>query len=172
MRTRLIGTVLTAGGFAFAAITAMNPAIFVREAALGNMAEVELGQLAVSKSSNADVKQFGQRMVTDHGKALQDLKAVAVQENFQLPTALDDKHRPVKDRLEKLSGGDFDRAYVKEMVRDHNEDVRVFQEQALRGTNAAVRDYAARTLPTLQEHQKMINNINNMMLGKTMSSGQ
>jgi putative membrane protein len=171
MRTRLIGTVLAAGGFAFAAIT-MNPAIFVREAAIGNMAEVELGQLAAARSSNADVKQFGQRMVTDHSKALYDLKAVAVQENFQLPTALDDKHRAVKDRLEKLSGGDFDRAYVKEMVRDHNEDVRVFQEQALRGSNAAVRDYAARTLPTLQDHLKMINNINNMMSGKTMSSGQ
>ena len=172
MRMRLIGTLLTAGGFAFAAITAMNPAVFVREAALGNMAEVELGQLAMSKSANGDVKQFGQRMVTEHSKALDDLKAVALQENFQLPTALDDKHRAVKDRLEKLSGGDFDRAYVKEMVRDHNEDVRVFQEQAQRGTNVAVRDYAARTLPTLQEHLKMINNINTLMSGKTMSSGQ
>lgn len=172
MYTKLISTLLVAGGFAFAALTPMNPAVFVREAAIGNMAEVELGQMAVSKSSNADVKQFGQRMIDDHTKALEDLKVVAAKENFQVPTALDDKHRAVKDRLEKLSGGDFDRAYVKEMVRDHNEDVRAFQLESKHGTNAAIRDYAARTLPTLQEHQSMIMKIDTMMSGKTMSSAR
>jgi putative membrane protein len=170
MRTKMLSTLLAGGGLAFAAITAMNPAVFVREAAIGNMAEVELGNLAMSKSSNADVKQFGQRMVTDHTKALEDLKAVAAKENFAVPTALDDKQRAVKDRLEKLSGGDFDRAYVKQMVRDHNEDVRAFQMEAQHGTNPAVRDYAARTLPVLQDHQRQIDNIYNMMSGKTMSS--
>jgi putative membrane protein len=170
MYTRLVSTFLVAGGFAFAAVTPMSPAVFVREAALGDMAQVELGRLAVSKSSNADVKQFGQRMIDDHTKALEDLKAAAAKDNFQVPTALDDRHQAVKDRLEKLSGGEFDRAYVKEMVKDHNEDVRVFQWQAQHGTNAAIRDYASKALPTLQEHQRMIANIDTMMSGRTMTS--
>ena len=169
MYPRLVSTLLLAGGFAFASVTAMSPAVFVREAAIGNMSEVELGRLALSNSSNADVKQFGQRMIDDHTKALEGLKAVAAKESFQVPSALDDKQRAVKERLGKLSGGDFDRAYVKEMVKDHNEGVRAFQREARYGTNAAIRDYASQTLPTLQEHQRLISNIDSMMSGRTLT---
>src|SRR5436190_20657258 len=85
--------------------TAMNPdSHFAMEAAEGGMAEVELGQLAADKASNAKVKEFGQRMVTDHGKAGEEFKTLAASKNITLPTELNAKHKALKDRLSKLSG--------------------------------------------------------------------
>src|SRR5258708_2232799 len=100
--------------------TAMNAdSHFVMEAAEGSMAEVELGQLAVDKASNAKVKEFGQRMVTDHGKVDDELKTLAASKHITLPTAINAKQKATKDRLSKLSGTVFDRAYMADMVKDH-----------------------------------------------------
>jgi putative membrane protein len=132
---------------------------FAMDAAVGGMAEVELGKLAAEKASNPDVKQFGQRMVDDHGKANDELKTVASKETIDLPASLDAKHQATVDKLSKLSAADFDKAYVKEMVKDHDTDVKEFQKEAQNGQNTSVRDFASQTLPTLQEHQKMIHDI-------------
>jgi len=132
---------------------------FAMDAAVGGMAEVELGKLATQKATNPDVKQFGQRMVDDHGKANDELKTVASKESIDLPTSLDSKHQATVDRLSKLSGADFDKAYVREMVKDHDMDVKEFQKEAQNGQNTSVRDFASKTLPTLEEHQKMIHDI-------------
>lgn len=139
--------------------------MFVKEAASGGMAEVQLGKLAQDKASSQDVKDFGKKMVDDHSKANDDLKSVASKDNLTLPTAVDAKDQALYDRLSKLSGDAFDRAYVAAMVRDHRKDVAAFQREANNGKNADVKDFASRTLPTLQEHLKMIEGISSSKMG-------
>ena len=133
-----------------------NDKTFVMNAGLGGMAEVEMGKLAVQKASDDRVKQFGQKMIDDHSQANEDLKAMASAEKIDIPVSLDSKHQATIDRLNKLSGTAFDHAYVREMVRDHNEEVKEFQKEAQNGQDSAVRAFASKTLPTLQEHQRMI----------------
>jgi putative membrane protein len=132
---------------------------FAKEAAIGGMSEVELGKLAVEKASDPRVKQFGQQMVDDHSKANDALKAAATQEGITLPTSTDKKHEAIREKLEKLSGTQFDEAYKKEMLRDHKEDVAAFEKHA-KGASSPVQKFAADTLPTLQNHLQMIEGIN------------
>jgi putative membrane protein len=113
------------------------------------MAEVQLGQLAVSKASSSDVKSFGQRMIDDHAKANDQLKSVAVSEGIQLRTSIGAKNQATYDRLSELSGAAFDKAYMQDMVRDHEADVKEFERQSQSGTNPALKSFAAQTLPTL-----------------------
>ena len=138
---------------------------FVKEAAIGGMAEVDLGQLAASKASNPDVKQFGQRMVDDHGKANDELKSWASQKSVNLPTELDAKHKAEHAKLEKLSGDAFDRAYMTSMVADHNKDVAEFQKQSKSAKDPDLKAWAAKTLPTLQDHQKSAKEISAKVSG-------
>ncbi len=147
-----------------------NDKTFVMNAAIGGMAEVEMGKLAVQKASDDRVKQFGQKMIKDHSKANEDLKGVASAQKIDIPVSLDSKHQATIDRLNKLSGSAFDHAYVREMVRDHNEDVKEFQKEAQNGQDSAVRAFASRTLPTLQEHQRMILDISKGMGKGTTTS--
>src|SRR6185437_11610509 len=126
---------------------------FVMKAAGGGMAEVELGRLATEKASSPDVKQFGQRMIDDHGKANDELKGLATRKNITLPAAPDAKHKATQDRLSKLSGTAFDRAYMADMVADHNADVAEFMHASKMAKDPDVKAWAAKTLPTLQEHQ-------------------
>lgn len=128
---------------------------FAMEAAQGGMAEVKLGQLAQDKGSSDAVKQFGKKMVDDHSKANDQLKGIAAKENLTLPTEIDAKDEAVYDRLSKLSGAEFDRAYARDMVRDHKKDVAEFQKEANNGKNDDIKNFASQTLPTLQEHLKM-----------------
>jgi putative membrane protein len=126
--------------------------VFVKDAAEGGMAEVELGRLAVEKASNADVKKFGQRMVEDHNKANEELKDIAGKQNVALPNEPTAKHKATKDRLSKLSGGQFDKAYMSEMLKDHNKDVAAFQRESNSGRDPDIKSFAAKTLPTLKDH--------------------
>jgi putative membrane protein len=133
---------------------------FVKEAAMGGLAEVDLGQLAASKAESADVKQFGQRMVDDHGKANDELKSLASQKSVTLPAELDAKHKAEHAKLEKLSGAAFDKAYMASMVADHNKDVAAFTRESKSAKDPDLKAWAGKTLPTLQEHQKMARDIN------------
>jgi len=125
------------------------------EAARGGMAEVELGQLASQKAQSDQVKQFAQRMVQDHGKANDELKSLAQQKNITLPTELDGKHKATHDRLSKLSGAQFDRAYMQDMLQDHRKDVNDFRKESQSGKDPDVKAWAAKTLPTLEEHLRL-----------------
>ena len=128
---------------------------FVKEAAIVGMAEVELGKLAADKATTADVKQFGQRMVDDHSKANDELKSWASQNNVTLPADLDAKNKATRDRLSKLTGAAFDRAYMTAMVADHNADVAAFERASKTVKNTDLKAWVDKTLPTLQEHKKM-----------------
>jgi putative membrane protein len=147
------GTATKSGSHAAMATSADHE--FVMEAARGGLAEVELGKLASDKASSDQVKQFGQRMVTDHGKANDELKEIAEKKNITLPTDLSAKDKSTHDRLSKLSGAAFDRAYMQEMVSDHRKDVNEFRRESQSGKDPDVKAWAAKTLPTLEEHLKL-----------------
>ena len=125
---------------------------FLKKAAADGMAEVQLGQLAAGKAMRDEVKEFANRMVTDHSKANEDLKAVASANAVTLPDGPDAKDRRLLAKLDKLSGGDFERAYMHEMVEDHRHDVREFRKHANAKKDNDAKAFAARTLPTLVSH--------------------
>ena len=133
---------------------------FVEKAAVGGMAEVQLGNLAQQKAANDQVKQFAARMVTDHTKANDELKQIASKKGMQVPSSLDKKHQSDMDRLQKMSGADFDKAYMSHMVDDHKQDVAEFKKEANGGKDGDVKGFAAKTLPTLEEHLKLAQTTN------------
>lgn len=135
--------------------SAKDSSKFANEAAQGGMAEVELGRMAAQKATDPTVREFGQRMVADHSKANAELKAVASGKGIQLPNDMTSDQKSDRDKLAKLSGADFDKEYMSMMVKDHEEDVKAFETQSKDGTDPAVKAFAAKTLPTLQEHLQM-----------------
>jgi putative membrane protein len=128
---------------------------FVTKAAEGGMAEVQMGQLATQRASNSKVKEFGQRMVDDHTKANDQLKQIASRKGLSLPSDMNAKQRSTYNRLSRLSGNEFDRAYMQDMVTDHQEDVAEFQREADNGGDPDVKSFAGSTLPTLQQHLRL-----------------
>jgi putative membrane protein len=128
---------------------------FVMDAAMGSLMEVELGRMATHQGASDAVKQFGQRMVDDHSKANQELTSLASSKGITLPTELDEKHRVHVTKMSSMTGADFDREYVKMMVSDHRKDVSDFEKESTRGTDADLKAFAGKTLPTLQEHLRM-----------------
>lgn len=125
---------------------------FVTEAAGGGMMEVTLGQTAQQQAVSQRVKDFGAMMVRDHTKANDELKAIANAKNFTLPATIPEKHQKHVDDLSKKQGKDFDKAYMKMMVNDHEEDVKKFEKAAKESADASIKDFATRTLPTLRMH--------------------
>jgi putative membrane protein len=133
----------------------MSDQTFIINAAKGGMAEVELGKLGQDKGVSTDVKNFGKRMVDDHGKANDALQTLARNKNITLPTDLAAKDKALRDRLSKLSGAAFDRAYMNAMLSDHRKDVGEFKRESTSGTDADVKAFASKTLPTLEEHLRL-----------------
>jgi putative membrane protein len=136
---------------------------FVKEAAVGGMEEVSLGQLAAQKATDPDVKNFGQKMVDDHSKANDQLKQVASQKGITVPSALPASKQKEVDHLSKLSGAAFDKKYVSMMVQDHKKDVAEFKKESTKAKDSDVKSFASATLPTLQDHLKMIEDISAKM---------
>jgi putative membrane protein len=159
------GVLIFAGACAAADQKSSADKRFVTEAAQGGMAEVQLGKLATEKASSADVKQFGQRMVDDHTKANDQLKSIASQQNITLPNDMGAKNQAEYDRLSKLSGDAFDKAYMKHMLTDHRKDVAEFKKEASSGKDDAVKNFASSTVPMLEEHLKMAEDINGKLSG-------
>jgi putative membrane protein len=143
---------------------------FVLKAANGGMAEVELGKLATEKAMSADVKQFAQRMVSDHGKAGDELKAIAQSKMITIPTGLDPKAKALHDRLSKLSGIAFDRSYMDAMITDHRQAAADFRRESTMGVDGEIKAFAAKTLPTIEEHLKMAMGANSTGIGTSGSS--
>lgn len=134
-------------------------AAFAVKAAQGGVSEVKLGHLAAEKGSSPDVKAFGQQMVDDHSKANEQLNAVAASEGMTLPADVTGKQQAMYDRLSRLSGAEFDSAYVKDMVMDHQEDVKEFGKEAQKGSDEKIKSFASQTLPVLQGHLVKIKSI-------------
>lgn len=128
---------------------------FVCKAAEGGNAEVSFSQVAVSKASDSAVRDFAQRMVTDHTKANQELTGLVSQKGATLPGAEPKKVEKETEKLQNLSGNDFDKAYMKIMLSDHEKTVKMFQKEADHGDDADLKGWVSKTLPTLQEHLSM-----------------
>jgi putative membrane protein len=148
----------------------MSDQEFVISAATANMAEVELGKLAETRASSDQVKAFAKRMIVDHQKALESLTTVAKNERITVPTALDSKDQALKDRLEKLSGHAFDRAYMRAMIRDHRQDVAEFRAESKNAKAADIKQYASATLPTLEDHLKLAQSTDSAIVGTSGTS--
>lgn len=129
---------------------------FAVKAASGGMLEVELGKLASEKGTDPQVKEFGAQMVKDHEKANAELKALATLKNITLPTVVGKDQQKDMDDLAKLSGAEFDKKYVSYMKEDHEEDVKDFKSAAQDAKDPSIKEFAAKTLPTLQKHLDMV----------------
>jgi putative membrane protein len=132
-----------------------SDAAFMTTAARGGMAEVEMGQLAQRNGRSPAVKRFGQTMVSHHGRSNQEMVALAQQKQITPPSTIGAEQQRIYNDLAKLRGNAFDRAYAQAMVRDHQEDLRLYQEEAANGTDPDVKAFAARHVPVLQEHLRM-----------------
>lgn len=151
-------------GFVAAGLLAASPAFagsdpeFVEKAASGGMMEVQLGEYASKNAANPDVRAFGQRMAADHAKANQELKTLARKHGITVPSEMSEEHHEMHDRLMKLKGPEFDRAYMDAMVEDHQDDVEAFREEAKEGQSDVDR-WAAKTVPTLEQHLQQARDI-------------
>jgi len=136
-------------------LTMPSPEDFMKNAADGGLAEVELGKVALKNSQNPEVKKFAQMMIDDHTKANTELKALAAKKNVTLPTDMGSYKADVDD-MSKLKGADFDKEYVDHMVDDHEDDVAEFEKQANNSPDADVKAFATKCLPVLKKHLEAI----------------
>jgi putative membrane protein len=143
---------------------------FMMDAAMGGMLEVELGRLATQQGASDAVKQFGQRMVDDHSQANTELMSIASSKNITLPTELDARHREHVTKLQGMSGAEFDRAYARMMVSDHEKDVSEFERQSTRGMDPDLKAFASKTLPILQEHLQLARTLPGAQRGNSNSN--
>jgi putative membrane protein len=139
---------------------------FLENAVRGGMEEVELGQLAQQKASNQGVRDFGQRMVTDHNKANDELRALATQKGATLATQTSHSELSTMSHLQNESGANFDQAYVKDMVKDHKKDVKEFEKAAKDLTDPDLKAWAQKTLPILQQHLQLAENLEATVKGQ------
>jgi putative membrane protein len=132
---------------------------FTTKAAVGGMAEVALGKLALEKTTNPKIKEFAGMMVNDHGKANAELIAIAKTKNITLPGTVDEEHQKKMDELKQKTGTDFDKAYVDAMVDGHKKTLTLMQDEAKDGKDADLKAFAAKTAPIVDTHLTLINKI-------------
>jgi putative membrane protein len=154
--TATTSTMVSNTGTGTSAVSTLSDAdkAFIMKAAQGGMAEVALGNLAAQQGASADVKSFGNRMVNDHGKANDELRTLAGNKGLALPADTDAEHKAKQDELSKTSGKDFDKAYIDDMVKDHEKDVAEFQKESTAAQDPDLKAWVSKTLPTLQDHLK------------------
>ena len=129
---------------------------FAMKAADGGMTEVQAGEIATKNGESQMVKDFGAKMVTDHTKANDQLKAIASKKGMTLPEKVSPKHQAALDRLSKLKGAEFDAAYKKEMLMDHEKDVAEFTTASKELKDPELKQFAADTLPVVKSHLAML----------------
>jgi putative membrane protein len=134
---------------------------FIVKAAEGSRAEVELGRLAQQKATSNAVKQFGQRMVLDHGAAAKELEQLAANKGVKLEAK--GGHKRMQDTLAKLQGNEFDREYVKAMVDDHKKDLDEFRKMQRSARDANLKAWIDKTLPTIESHLQTIEGIQDQL---------
>lgn len=125
---------------------------FLKKAAAGSIAEVELAELAMERAKSKQVKKLAKHIKQDHEQANQALKAVADKKGVPLPDETDADHKQEAKRLAKLEGSEFDRAYVDAMIKEHQKDIKQFEKQARQGEDAELKQFAEQTLPKLRQH--------------------
>ena len=128
---------------------------FVTDAARGGTTEVQLGELAKQKALSPAVKSFAERMVADHSKANEELQQIVARKGASLPASLSHKENSEIEKLQKLSGKDFDKEYADLMVKNHKKELKEFQEAVKDLKDPDLRAFAQKTLATLEQHYGM-----------------
>jgi putative membrane protein len=132
---------------------------FVRALALGGLAEVDLAKLASQKTANDAVKEFAQRMIKDHGEANDRLASLAKANGIPLPDQLDPEQRSMRDRLQQAGKTEFDDAYIRGQITDHQKTVQLLIYQIGSGENDDLKKFASDTLPIVLDHLRMAQSI-------------
>jgi putative membrane protein len=159
----VLALVITGAGTHFSgqALAQSSDESFAKDAASGGMAAVKLGQLAQRKGASSSVKEFGKHMEMDHSKAGEQLQAVSSKNHISLPSEMSRSDQETYERLSKLSGPEFDKAYSEDMLTDHQKDVAAFKKEASSGKNPDIKQFASDTLPTLEHHLEMAQDLAN-----------
>ncbi|MBL8658484.1 MAG: DUF4142 domain-containing protein [Rhodospirillales bacterium] len=145
-----IGLVVALSGVQ--ANAAEDPADFVKTAIRGNIAEIQMGELAEKKAKNPRVQELGKTLVNDHQKAKAQSVELAKDMKIDPPTKPTEDAKETHDLLAKLSGEKFDEEFVEVAVKDHKKDIDLYSEQIEDGRNKKVVEYARKTLPVLEKH--------------------
>lgn len=140
-----------------------NDADFAVQAADGGMAEEQMGKIASTKAQDQRVKDFGQKMVTDHGKANAELMALAKEKSIVLPTTISRENSEHMADLNNKNGATFDKDYMDMMVNDHKKTVQLFETAAQHAEDADIKAFATKTLPTLRQHLQSADSLNNSL---------
>ena len=137
----------------------MQDKMFIRKAAEGGLAEVKLGQLAAQKASGDDVKAFAQKMVEDHTKLNASMAQVADSMGVMLPKSMSKEDQAEYDKLNGLSGNDFDIEYLTYMVKDHHKDLRAFRMEATTPADPALHDAVVSAGNVIHDHTVMVDKL-------------
>jgi putative membrane protein len=137
--------------------------LFVTQASQDGMTEVQMGELAQTRSSNPEVRKFAAQMVTDHGKANAELKALAAKNDLQVPNQLDGEHATMLHSLSARPASEFDGAYAKHMVEAHAQAIQRFKDAAAI-SDADLAAFARKTLPTLTRHKQLADALDAQMI--------
>jgi len=133
---------------------------FLTDASEGGLMEVQMAQKAQQQASSQAVKDFARQLEQDHTNANKQLTDIATQRNVSLPTTpMANNHQQAMDKLTKLTGADFDKQYIKMMIKDHKKDIKEFESEANNGMDTSLKNFASSTLPTLRNHLQMAEQI-------------
>ncbi|MBV9252330.1 MAG: DUF4142 domain-containing protein [Acetobacteraceae bacterium] len=138
---------------------------FARAAAVGGLSEVELGNIAEHGAQDSTVREFGQRMVSDHSKANNQLKELAAAASIPLPNTPDAEHQRTREQLQKVHGSAFDRAYIRGQVSDHQQTAQLFEYEIGSGQDPQLKGFASEVLPIALQHLEMAQNIDAHLTG-------
>jgi putative membrane protein len=125
---------------------------FIQSAATDGLAEISMGQLAVNKSSNAQVKALAQHIVDDHTKSNEALKSLADSKKVSFPSETSKDAQKESDKLGAMKGEAFDEAWLKAMVKDHQDAIKLFAQEAKQTKDTDIQQYVKTTTPTLKSH--------------------
>ncbi|HET6408513.1 MAG TPA: DUF4142 domain-containing protein [Chthoniobacteraceae bacterium] len=129
---------------------------FLKNAAQGGMSEVQLGELAKGKATNKGVKDFAAMLAADHSKANEELKSLAGQKGVELPSDIEVGQKMSREKLDQLSGAEFDKEFVEQMIKDHKKTIDLFEDASKEVKDADVKSFADKTLPTLRGHLQQV----------------
>ena len=136
-----------------------DDAKFMRQMAQSDLAEVQAGKLGAQKASSGEVKKYAQHMVDDHGKQLSEARDMAKKKNMQLPSQPMKKHQDAMKKLEKASGQEFDKMFMQQMVKDHEESLKLAQNAAKNAKDKDLKAAAEKAVPVIEGHLKMAKEI-------------
>lgn len=132
---------------------------FVRRQLEGNLAEIQMAQLALQQSQDQNIRAFAQKMITDHTASQQTLMPIAQGHNIAVPTELNREHMHMLDRLKTMTGPAFDTAYINGMIRAHAEDLKALNDESTNGQSQWLKVWVTNTRPVVMQHYQIAEQI-------------